>query len=255
MKYLKSTIAFLCLSSFAFSQKIYFPKNNYSDSITLNKGITALAKQTLMLYKEPEELTYLDKVYKLQLLSGRYAEVETSLKKLSKLNNNDTLPTALGFPYLVYSQLLSKHPSTTDFKTRYEDIFYKLYNPYNEDNKLWVSQYFDNSTSEIKKKLNSSINDYEKKDSLSIRDAIKLCDNYVTYITYAQTQPIANNIISRIEKEKYIIEDSVVIKMPDGGNIALTIVRDRKITAAMPVIMMYNIYAGPQNQKTAFNTE
>lgn len=244
MKYFKITLAFLFVSQFAFSQKIFFPKSNYSDSIILSKGIAALAEQTLMLYKEPNELYYLDDAFRLQLLSGKYAEVITSLKKLSRINSNDTLPTALAFPYLAYSKLLSEHPSAKDFKAKYEDVFYRLYNPYNEDNKLWVSQYFDNSLSDFKEKLNSSINDFRKNDSLSISDAVKLCRNYLSYNTYAHTQPIANNILSKIESEKYIIQDSVIIKMPDGGSIALTIVRDRKITAPMPVIMMYNIYAG-----------
>ena len=51
-------------------------------------------------------------------------------------------------------------------------------------------------------------------------------------------------IFAKIDEEKYIQDDSVLVRMPDGGSIALTIVRDKKTTSPQPVILMYNIYAG-----------
>lgn len=47
-----------------------------------------------------------------------------------------------------------------------------------------------------------------------------------------------------INNEKYILNDSVMIQMPDGGTIALTILRDAKITTKQPAILVYNIYTG-----------
>lgn len=55
---------------------------------------------------------------------------------------------------------------------------------------------------------------------------------------------IAKNIIAQIEANRFIKNDSVLIKMPDGATIALTIIRRKEITSPQPVVLMYNIYAG-----------
>ena len=245
MKQIYLATVLLVLSQTAFCQKIYFAKANYEDSILLEKNIPVLAKQTLVFYKEPDQGTFIDNAYRLQLLAAQYDAVNTSLKQLSFIDLKDSVtPNALGFPYQLYSAVLSAGATTDNFTSTYNTIFQKKYNAFNDDNKIWVSEYFDNSTDEYKAKLQSSIKEYKGSDSLSVAEAVKLCRNYLTYKTYATTLPLAKAVLTKIENEKYIIEDSVVLKMPDGGSIALTIVRSRKNDIPLPVILKYNIYAG-----------
>jgi uncharacterized protein len=47
-----------------------------------------------------------------------------------------------------------------------------------------------------------------------------------------------------IENKDYILNDSVTVIMPDGGRIALTILREANITAKQPAVLVYNIYSG-----------
>lgn len=245
MKNVYSALIFLLLFQFSFSQQFFFPKADYTDSINLKKNISGLATQLLKSYKETDELTYLDNTFRLHLLAGNYIEVDAILRKLAKLTIKDTTPSALGFPYLTLSQSLSEKPTSDNFAAVYETTFLKNYNSYNEDNKVWVSQYFDNNLDQIKEAFLVLIRN-NVSDSLLTTDAIKLCRSYLSSYTYSVTQPLAKSILSRIEKEKYIIEDSVLVKMPGGSSINLTVLRDRKWTKPMPVVMMYNIYAGKE---------
>lgn len=47
-----------------------------------------------------------------------------------------------------------------------------------------------------------------------------------------------------INNKDYILNDSVIVVMPDGGSIALTILRDANISTKQPAVLVYNIYAG-----------
>ena len=96
----------------------------------------------------------------------------------------------------------------------------------------------------MKTSLDKKIKSLSNSDSISVSDAIALCRGYCSYIVYSKSNSISKKIIGDIESSKYIREDSVLIKMPDGGNIALTIVRDKKIGRPQPVVLMFNIYAG-----------
>ncbi|MEO6818570.1 MAG: CocE/NonD family hydrolase [Ginsengibacter sp.] len=58
------------------------------------------------------------------------------------------------------------------------------------------------------------------------------------------TQPSAKQLLLNIEKEKFISDDSILVKMPDGGTVSLTVFRDRKMATPQPAILLYNIYAG-----------
>ena len=238
-------IFLVLLSPLAFSQKIYFAKANYQDSLLLDKNIAVLARQALTLYQEASMSTYLDNVFRLQLLAGKYKEVNASLKKLSFIALKDSVtPNALGFPYQVYNMVLEAGGADKNFNASYAICFNKKYNEVNNDNKIWAAQYFDNSLAEYHTKFKNSLKDYEKSDSLSVVEAVKLCRNYLSYKVYFITQPVARELLVKIETEKYIIQDSILLKMPDGGSIALTIVRKRQSSSALPVVLAYNIYAG-----------
>ncbi len=79
-----------------------------------------------------------------------------------------------------------------------------------------------------------------------------LCKSYGIYKVMSATISFGKAELASIDYEKYIEDDSVLVKMPDGGLISLTVTRSRKITVPQPVIMMYNIYAGQDPFYTKF---
>lgn len=234
------------ITSVAFSQKIYFAKANYTDSALLQKSVSQLAQQSIKLYKNANQETYLDNLFRLQFLAGNYAQTSTTLNALNYSYTKDSItPSALGFPYKAYcNALATNNANNKNFTEIYTTVFNQLYNQYNDENKLWVSQYFDNSLAEYETTLDTLIAQYKNNDSIEIDDAVKFCRAYLSYKTYAATQIIAKQLLAKIEEEKYIVQDSVLVTMPDGGIVAVTVVRSKTITAPQPVILMYNIYAG-----------
>ncbi len=231
-------------TSFA-QKKVYFARSNYTDSVAMEKNIPALATELVGLYKDATELTYLDNLFRLQLVAGLHPSSATSLKKIHLLSLGDSVtPTALGFPYQLYNACMLENPSPDGFTGVYNAVFQKTYMPLNEDGKNWAAEYFSPDMDQYKQTLLSRIHELNISDSLLITDAVRLCRAYCTYMVFKKTSPLAKQIFAAIEKEKYIRNDSVLIKMPDGGTIALTVVRDKKVNTPQPVVLMYNIYAG-----------
>lgn len=245
MKQISITISlFLCVT-ISYPQKIFFGKAAYSDSVLLKKNISSLAAQALALYKHPSPAIYYDNTFRLQLLAGLYKESNNSLEALCKQQMNDSLiHSALGFPYQLYTAILAAGTAPKDFETACTGFFYQRYNNYSKDNQVWVSQYFDNPVSVMRSQLMALTNEYKSLDSLGLQEAITLCRSYLSYTAYSAIAPVVKKILANIESDNFITADSVLIKMPDGGTISLAVVRDKKITAPQPVVMMYNIYAG-----------
>jgi putative CocE/NonD family hydrolase len=245
MKKILFALVLLTLNAPSFSQKIFFSKSNYADSTSLDQHIATLAYQLTTVYKESDERTYFDNLFRLQLLCKQYQSVNKSLKKIDLLVLGDSItPTALEFPFQIYNKTLATIKSNDQFASVFENIFLEKFTPLTEDGKNWVAEYYPEMGTAFYDNLQKKIKTLSSNDSISIPDAVKLCKSYSNYKTFYATYFIAKSILNKIENEKYIIEDSVLIKMPDGGTIATTIVRDRKMTTAQPVVLIYNIYPG-----------
>lgn len=240
-------LSLLLLTPPCFSQKIYFAKANYQDSSLLEKNIPSLAKQLLPLYKNDSPSDYLDNLFRIQFVAGMYSEIYTSLKRMDYLESKDSItPTIYGFAYQVYGEVLAANATNDNFEALYTTAFYKKHNAFNDYKKAMVSGYFNYSIPDLKAKLTSLTTAYQNNDSLTVDEATRLCRTYLSYKTYSTTQAIGKKILAKIDRTLYNIQDSVLLKMPDGGTVSLTIVADKKDTVPQPVVLLYNIYAGDE---------
>lgn len=243
-KYLLALCIFLLTASSSFSQKLFFAKENYTDSVLLQKNIAVLAKDAAVLYSEPNKSKYYDNLFRLQIVARQYNAAEPTLIKLALNNFGDTVTTkALGFVYRMYSKAMAASPAPEDFAGRYDQIFRNSYNALDKDGKNWAEEYFGRDLSDFISALKGTIAQHPDGDSISIAYAVALCRSYCSVVAYGATNDYAKSLLRQFAQEQYIIQDSVLVKMPDGATISLTIVRDRKLTAPQPVVMMYNIYS------------
>ena len=239
-------VALLLCTQLASAQKLYFAKTNYADSLAMEKNMPALAKQVIKNYQEADISKYLDNLFRLQLVAQDYKSVVPTLNQLAQVNFGDSIANqALGFAYRIYSKTLATHPATPlSFSQNYQLAFNTAYQPLSADGQNWASEYFDNDLKPIRTSYASLLKELSPADSLSLLDALRLCRNFCSYKTYTTIQPLARQILAKLENEKFIRNDSVLVKMPDGGTIALTIVRERNVTTPQPVVLKFSIYPG-----------
>ncbi|MET4081342.1 putative CocE/NonD family hydrolase [Pedobacter sp. UYP30] len=248
MKKILLTFATALLLQTTFAQNLYFPAKNYKDSLLFNEEISGLARQVIAKYNEENKLSYFDNIFRLQIASGDYKLAKNALDSLISILGKqwgDTVSTkAIGFAFQVYLANKLNDVGKSESFANYKPTFRKLYNALGDEAKSHVGDYFSDNVLTIASDLKALRESLSKSDSLSLANAILLCRNYVALEVYGKTQSLGSQILLHIETEKYISNDSVLLKMPDGGTISLTFYRDRKVTTPQPVVLQYNIYAG-----------
>lgn len=238
----------------AFAQKMYFPKSNYSDSISLSDHIPALAKELIKNYKEKDKAAYYYDLCRLQIVAGLFDSAVVSIDTFNKIyckNINDiSLLGSYGFHYRLYSELMADNGPV--ISTAVQEKFKSDYNTLTEKGQNNIYYYFDGNLSDYKNDLDTKIKGLRNSDSLTISEAFDLCKSYCVYrVTRATLYPGKEELV-KIDKDKYIEDDSVLVKMPDGGTISLTVTRNRKNTKPQPVVLIYDIYAGSEPFYTKF---
>ena len=244
----KSILLLLICFSFqtATSQKIYFDKNSYSDSLSISKNMPLLAKKIAPIYKNSNKGTFLDSYARIQFVAGDYKKMEQNFVTYSQDIQGDSIVNRpMGFIYKTYARTITKAPkSKTDFENTFTSEFYKLYNSFDNDGKNWAESYYEIKLDEMKTNFESHLKTARAGDSISIEDAAVLCRHYSRYFIYSRTLSIANKIIQKIEADTYIIDKDIIITLPNKSTISGTMVRYRNISTPQPVVMKYNIYAG-----------
>ncbi len=249
---MKKTYLIFCLlglTSIASAQKLFFAKSNYTDSAAFERNIPELAKQVLEKYFKEDNPNFYGDRYRLQLVAKEYELVKPTLDRLSINMYGDTTSVAC-FECITKTYaatLLSIRRSGGAFAKTYDDIFEKSYKAYSLENKDGVAYYLTFDPVEFKNTFEKKIKLLSSADSLSLNDAIRLCGSYCLYKVYSTITDRSRKMVASFEKENYIKDDSVLVKMPDGGTVSLAIMRDRRVTAPQPVILKYNIYARVEN--------
>jgi hypothetical protein len=248
---MKQYVLLVCTIFFAtitFAQKIYFPRTNYTDSVAFEKNIPALAKQVIDRYQEPDSVLFSKNLGYLFLTAGEYANVEDELNKYAAFKQYDTAQYTLAeMAARVYCQTITANPlSEQSFEQIYRQ---KLTDLYSQCKDLFAKVIADDSytafTGEYKNDFNNIMKPMRSRDSLSVRDALNLCVAYAHKLVFAVVPlSIGRSILDTVEDNKYIIQKNVLLKMPGGAQINITIVRSKSILTPQPVVMQYNIYSG-----------
>ncbi|AMR32457.1 hypothetical protein A0256_13995 [Mucilaginibacter sp. PAMC 26640] len=250
MKNILIVIIFATSVNNGYAQQLFFPTKNYADSAAFQKQLPDFARRVISRYLDSNKLVYYDNLFRLQLIAGDYEQSTISLKTIITLlgsQSGDTLSTkAVGFAFQVYLADRLKNANHNNSIESYSSTFETLYDALSDEAQEKVPSYFTNDISEIKSRYRGLINTASKTDSISVTAALILCRTYCALKVTGETQRKALNSLAKLDNEKYIHQDSVLVKMPDGGTISLTVYRNRKITTTQPVVLLYNIYAGDE---------
>jgi uncharacterized protein len=248
--FMKKYVLLLCITFFVtitFAQNIYFVRANYIDSIELKQNIAALAKQVIDQYHEADNRVLAKNLAYLFLTAGEYANAEDELNKYAASNDYDTAHYPLvEMAARVYCQTITANPlNVQSFEQIYRQKLTNLYSKCNDlFSKVMANNSYSSYTGEYDREFNNIMQHLSGRDSLTIRNALNLCVAYAHKLVFADIPlSIGKSILDTIEDNKYTIQKNVLLKMPDGAQINITIVRNKNILTPQPVVMRYNIYS------------
>lgn len=241
MKIIPLILVFFSLSFY--SQNFYFKNNDNIESELFRDSIKKLNKEILLAYKDNDKSKFYDNMLRLSILDEDYQ------KGLFYLNDLRSLPEyrdlnfreIIGIQFELYAQ--SKLDALKiPYKQKYENIFNSKIKSIPDKSKIYLSDYFIYTENALKDNILKFLKTDITNDSISLSNAIKLCRYYISYEIAKETRNIAISLIERNNTQIYDIEDSVIIKTKKGNEVALRILRYKKLELETPTILNFSIY-------------
>jgi putative CocE/NonD family hydrolase len=244
------SLLFVCTGIYAYisAQQIYFPKEVVSDSAGLSRLMPDLAKNVIANYKDDNRRNYLNNLFRLQIIAGKYSEANAtivSLRNISK-ESDPQFPDLLYIQHELYSKAKLKQAATNQsFHDAFANVFNELFNHLDDKSALHIYTAFmtRNGVEELQTGLETSLLNLKNKDSVNINDAIDLCKAYYVFQVYKNIEPLAKQLLKEDDKRRYTIEDSVLIKTKEGATLSAVVVRKKTITTPQPTALFFTIYS------------
>ena len=233
---------------FVTAQKFFIPKAAFSDSVELAKAMPLLAKKVIVNYKESNGGDSLANLFRLQVLAGRYSEADITLDSI-RFAARETDPqfwSLTAVQHKLYVRAKLKQAATNEpFNTAFGQIFNELFTRLDDKKALHIYTAFltRNGIDELQTGLQNTLLNLKNKDSLDVADAIGLCRSYYVLLVYKNIEPIARDLLRQDSRQRYIIEDSVLIKTKEGATISAVVVRKRDVSIAQPAALLFTIYS------------
>ncbi len=236
------------------SQKVYFPKNLSTDLNMLDKEMKRISQFVLSNTKPDTTTSYYRSIYQVQLLDDKFDDALKNIDNYIETYSIKRLKEGAFFMHTTYAKAkkLSKK-ETIDFNKAYEKVFFTSYKELKDILKPEVTRSINDriSLAQFKEDVVKLLKEYEKKDSLSVAQAKKLCTTYNTYKIKKEVGKQAKKLLEKADKEVFTITKDVVIKTKDGAEVTALIIRKKGIKKKLPAIFIYNIYAGSYDYEVA----
>ncbi|WP_328820800.1 CocE/NonD family hydrolase [Pseudoalteromonas galatheae] len=236
-----SVLLSMLLSVSAYSKNLVLPSEIRDEGEIQRVAITELAKSSLAAYVASTPKVNLNTLLNLQLAAQQYEDASSILKQIKKKNIDDSQIEELPLRIVAQAKLLSHQSNLTEeqaFSASFRDIFAALDNV----DASKVINYFHNDRFTPHEALRSVLNTHAGQSSISLSDAIILIKHYQESKGAELWQPIISSLISEDDSKRYIIDDKVLIKTPDGAHISAILVRSKTAKKALPALLNFTIY-------------
>ncbi len=215
------------------------------DTTGLHTAITAIAERALAQYTGSNSQDRLDNVFRLHLAARRYDEALRALDTLSMImERKHREESGIGFAYQVYATVMSKGASAKTFDSLYKRELLRRLQLLSPDSYASALMFFDYTADELHERLTKALEGHSVHDSLDIESAVALCRGYVSSTLADATLESGKKVIAEYEGRTFVVNDSIVLTMKDGAEVALCSVRRRADTTAVPAVLVNSIYAG-----------
>ncbi|AZA84174.1 hydrolase [Chryseobacterium lactis] len=232
------------------AQKFYFPKTAVTDSMILEKQMPGLALQVIPQLQsaknKPEKnIDFFDNLFRLQMVATDYQKSITTLSEYRNLFADHNMGDNKFIGYEFYSLAkMAEKAGNLPFNKALQTAFDKKYESLSPSLKTRVPLIVDGDVREYRKTLAKVLEKQKDKDSIDYKSALALCKAYLNTKTYSSIKPQIMQLLASKDKEDFITETKD-LKTKNGNTLTITIVRKRKNTSPLPVILTNNIYAGP----------
>jgi len=232
----------LCLvsTSFASAQELRFPAVGNDTP----QAMSALAEQAIASYKESDRGRYVDNLFRMQMVAGRYADAAASIKSLRALRRTKVSLSATAanelYAIVATARQQAKNTQLEDaFRQAFRDVFGRL----DDRTSALAIRALGISRFPLDRAVAGALQQQKGKESIPLNDALRLIKAYQVQQSFRTLQPLAPPLIAEDDRRRYIIDRNIQVRTPDAATVCAMVVRQRSATRRLPALLNFTIYA------------
>jgi len=206
-------------------------------------AMSALASRAIAIYRDTNRDRYLDNLFRLQMLTGRYANARKVLDSLRSLRGNRVSLSATA-TNVLYQVLATASARSTG--AQFEDTFKQVYRDA-------LTRLDDRTAALVVRNSNISqfvldgavfraLRSTQGKSSIALTDALDLLKAYQAQQAFRAIVPLAAPIDAEDDQRRYSIDYKVKVPTTGGATVCAMVVRPRT-TRRLPALLDFTIYA------------
>jgi putative CocE/NonD family hydrolase len=245
-----AAVLYVTVGSFAVAQQFDFPEAAIVDPALQSKAVSDLARQVVAIYKDEDRSKYLDNLFRLQIMAGRYEDALHTISSLREVLRAANPPRGawVNVQYEIYARALARQESDRlPFEEAYKQSFRNGVGKLPDRAAALAVRALGVDSSFFDRDLKGDLDRQKGRSVISLADAVTLVHDYLpekAYQAFALLTPI---LIAEDDARRYVIEKDVGVKMPDGGTVCALIVRPRAASVRLPTLLTFTIYAEANN--------
>ncbi len=248
-----ATLFFIMLAFSCFSQ-VRFPKDLQTGDSSLFRAVPGMVAELEKVYSDGNKATRLDDQFRFAIAATRYADAIIYLDSIRQMmmTSENSAFAAIGLQFRSYSIARMKQPlGTPGFREVYLDVLQLLYDSLPPEAKTAAGNYFSAEQSTLNKNLEEQLARYKGRDTISYNEAKGFIRAFNSWNVYRTVTEPGKAFLAVEDRKQYLVLDSVLIPTRDGAGLSAIIVRPRAQAGPLPVVLVYNIYAGPGDYNRA----
>jgi putative CocE/NonD family hydrolase len=210
-------------------------------------AMSALAGQAIVSYRETNRDRYLDNLFRLQMVSGRYADASRVLDSLRIIRGRrvSLAATATNFLYQVVATARAR-ASGTQFDDEFRKVYRDALTRLDDRTAALVVRNTKISQSGLDGAVLLTLRSAAGKSSIALSDALVLLRAYQTQQAFRVIGRLAGPIDDEDDRRRYSIDYNVKVAAPGGATVCAMVVRPRAVTRRLPALLDFTIYADSQ---------
>ncbi|HEX2078887.1 MAG TPA: CocE/NonD family hydrolase [Longimicrobium sp.] len=244
-KIVASTVALLSLSvSSAAAQQFALSSADLADSAALATSARRLAGEVLASYHEPDRSRYLDNVFRLQILLGRFAEASTSLAQLRALRQDSTPSDRARYvQYEILADAMSRGAGEGALGDRFARAFRDRFAQLDDATAAFAARAILLTPRTVAGDLRWATPDQSGRTTVSLEDALVLLRVYAAVESYRAFSGLPPALVAEEEARRYLVEKHIPVRTPDDATVCAYVVRPRTAREPLPALLQFTIYA------------
>jgi len=208
------------------------------------QAMSALALQALAIYKDNARDRYLDNLFRLQMVAGRYADASKTLKSLRALRGNRvSLPaTATSALYDVLAAARQRSPDT-GFEEAFHQDFGDALARLDDKTSALAIRALSVSRLAQERAVTRLLQQQQGRETILLTDALQLIKAYQVQQAFRTIVPLARTLVAADDNRRYVVEKNIAVRTPDGATVCTMLVRPRAATRRLPALLNFTIYA------------